>query len=594
MTRIAAGSSILLVVLLAGASACSDGTGPRTLATRGDTLPGLIVSQPVSGPAGAGMSARAFASVSTGGSVVYVSLMPGTVPTGLTARIRDQENGLSVTAAVVDGGFDPVALAASVGDTLLVDITRSGPAGPLHAVELVRATHPPVVVRTSPPSGGRDVPLNASIVIVFSDPIDSATLTTGSVRLLRDNTPVPGTVRLSDAAGIRAEFHPDSLLAGQTMYRLVVTPAVQGVDGAALDSAVDVPFTTGTIGPATGLVFASVSADENHTCGVTTSGAAYCWGANNFGQLGNGTLAASPTPLPVVGGFSFVSVSAGLNRVCGVTTAGAAYCWGGGFSAGPSSPVPAPVSRLSAVSIGYSHACGLTAGGAAYCWGEYNSGELGNGTSAATQAPAEGPVPVSGGLTFASVSAGGKFTCGVAIGGAAYCWGTNSFGQLGIGTQAGPQVCWADTASSYTDYCSPTPLPVSGGLSFVSISAGWNQACGVTTDGAAYCWGGGGPHTIPELVGGGLTFGSVSVSDDMDFTACGVTTAGAAYCWFDRGSPSPVGVGLSFASISVGYAYTCGVTTDGAAYCWGQNSHGQLGNGTTTDSSVPVKVAGQR
>jgi TolB protein len=145
----------------------------------------------------------------------------------------------------VDGGFDPVTIPGSVGDTLVVDITRTGAAAPIHGWEMVKANRPPVVVRTEPPPQRVDVPLNSIMVVVFSEPIDSATLNTGSVQLRRDTTPVGGTVRFSDATGLRVEFHPDSLLAGQTEYRLVVTQTIHGVNGVALASPVVVAFTTG-------------------------------------------------------------------------------------------------------------------------------------------------------------------------------------------------------------------------------------------------------------------------------------------------------------------------------------------------------------
>src|SRR5439155_1275576 len=158
------------------------------------------------------------------------------------------------------------------------------------------------------------------------------------------------------------------------------------------------------------------------------------------------------------------------------------------------------------------------------------------------------PVAVSGGLTFAAVSSSNSlnFTCGVTTAGAAYCWGDNIYGELGKST---------------TDAINPTTTPgaVSGGLTFASVSAGDGFACGVATS----------------------------------FT-CGVTTAGAAYCWgsnfygqFGNGttisSTTPVAVsgGLTFASVVAGYYGACGVTTNGGAYCWGNNPLGELGNGTT-------------
>ena len=126
-----------------------------------------------------------------------------------------------------------------------------------------------------------------------------------------------------------------------------------------------------------------------------------------------------------------------------------------------------------ALSAGYSHACGLTRDGAAYCWGSNGSGELGNGTTQESTSP----IAVSGGLTFAAITAGQGATCGVTTGGAAYCWGYNGYGQLG------------NAAAPLTNAPNPTPLLVSGGLTFATVSTGYLHTCGVTPQGAAYCWG---------------------------------------------------------------------------------------------------------
>jgi len=329
------------------------------------------------------------------------------------------------------------------------------------------------------------------------------------------------------------------------------------------------------------LTFATVSAGETHTCGVTTGGVAYCWGNDGgIGKLGDGTLTSSTIPVPVAGGLSFAMVSASALHTCGVTTDGAAYCWGDlplGDGTSTSSNVPVQVAgglMFATVSAGSNHTCGVTTSGAAYCWGWNHYGQLGDETFS----PRQGPVPVAGGLTFATVSAGTLGTCGVTTDGVGYCWGTGQLGKIGDGT-------WNRSR--------PTPTAVEGGLTFASISAGEYRNCGVTTEGAAYCWGdrplGDGTlssSNVPVPVAGGLTFAMASAGGSR---ICGVTTGGAGYCWGDV--PAPVVGGLTFATVSAGESHTCGVTTGGAAYCWGNNNGGQLGDGTFDDRPSPVPVA---
>ncbi|MEX2157053.1 MAG: Ig-like domain-containing protein [Gemmatimonadales bacterium] len=353
------------------------------------------------------------------------------------------------------------------------------------------------------------------------------------------------------------------------------------------------------------ITFGSVSAGRGYTCGLTTSGAAYCWGAIYGG------------PVAVSGGFSFSALATGEAHACGLTSAGAAYCWGYngqgqlGDVSTTSSPVPVAVAggvSFSALAAGLYHSCGLTSAGAVYCWGWNGLGALGNGSTTNSSIP----VAVSGSFIFRALAAGGGFTCGLTSAGAVYCWGRNEDAELGVGTATGPETCRPDGVSVS---CSTVPVAVTGGLNFNDIAAGGWHACGLTGVGAAYCWGpndhgqlGDGSTTnsaTPVAVSGGLSFSALATGMSRGHT-CGRTSAGTAYCWGwnDYGqlgnasttrssTPVPVSGGLGFSGLVTSYGHTCGVTSAGAAYCWGWNASGQLGSGTTTNSNVPVKVVGQ-
>ena len=187
-------------------------------------------------PSGAGFLAAA------ADSLVYVSVAPGTIPDCENATVLNLVRGQSLDVACADGGFDPQALAAKVGDTLEVK-TRSRNGVTAVDFAVVPRRRPPVIVRTDPPKGKADVPLNTQILIVFSEPVDPATLA-GAVRVLDGTTVVAGTVTLS-ASGIDATFAPASSLAPNTTYDLEVSAGVRSLSGASLDSPTRISFTTG-------------------------------------------------------------------------------------------------------------------------------------------------------------------------------------------------------------------------------------------------------------------------------------------------------------------------------------------------------------
>jgi alpha-tubulin suppressor-like RCC1 family protein len=376
---------------------------------------------------------------------------------------------------------------------------------------------------------------------------------------------------------------------------------------------------------ASGNRYVQISVGGDHTCAITSRGAAYCWGGNFNGALGDGTETDSGVngPQPVIGGLRFVSISAGDDHTCGLTRRGAAYCWGdngdGQLGDGTTNDSdengPQPVIgglTFTRIIAADDYTCAITSRGAAYCWGVNSSdGELGDGTE--TDSGVNGPQPVIGGLKFVSLSAQEDFTCGLTTRGAAYCWGYNgSRGQLGDGTTT--------TASGVNG-----PQRVIGGHRFQALQVGSDGACGLTTRGQTYCWGdnssdgelGDGTTTSsgvngPQRVIGGIRFASFPVVSGEEHR-CALTARGEAYCWGSNDSgqigdgsgtgaatsellamgPRRVIGGLRFTSISVSEDRSCALTSSGAAYCWGDNFDGALGDGTTTDSDAngpqPVK-----
>jgi alpha-tubulin suppressor-like RCC1 family protein/uncharacterized protein YjdB len=295
------------------------------------------------------------------------------------------------------------------------------------------------------------------------------------------------------------------------------------------------------------------------------------------------------------------AAAVGREHTCALQpVSGDLLCWGANdqnqINSDAGSPVSSPIhvqsgTKYVQIAAGYDRTCGLRSDGRTYCWGAWTDPSGVDVT----------PQLVPGGITFQTISVGADHACGVTAAGAAYCWGSNHSYQLGQ----------ADSTFRTT-----TPVLVPGGLTFRSISAGFDQTCGVTTTDQAYCWGWNGNgqlgiddsdavHThsdAPFAVAGGHSFATVSAGDQH---TCGVTTTGQAYCWGDDGGgqlgtgsegsepvPAPVAGGLTFSSISAGSGYTRGLATTRQAYCWGINEVGALGTGNNNSTTTPALVAG--
>ncbi len=344
-----------------------------------------------------------------------------------------------------------------------------------------------------------------------------------------------------------------------------------------------------------------------NSCGLTSTGAAWCWGNGVAGQLGNGTTAAHTGPVAVSGGLTFTQLSMQTWVVCGLTSSGSMYCWGDpsygnlGTGTGPggavvSTPVAAGNGMtFSKIAVGDNQSCGISSG-VTYCWGQNQSGQLGTGDTTHHWSPVAVQVP--GGVNFVSLTSNSSHVCGLTAAGAAYCWGNNFNGQLGTGS------------SSPT--FSKVPVAVTGSHVFTSLSAGTTGVCGLTAAGAVYCWGQGANSTAgssvstPTQIQGAPAFTRISVNGQH---ACGLTASGAAYCWGDNdsgelgsgsftpnfeGAPVAVSGGLTFGGMAAMGLGGCGLASTNVIYCWGANQAQELGLSATADTmyAAPVPVPG--
>jgi hypothetical protein len=180
--------------------------------------------------------------------VAYITLPPGSAPEGRAATIRNLSTGASVDLVVGAGGFDPTPIAASAGDMISVvvrDLNNNIVLQPPLLVVVARRR--PVVVRTNPPPGKRDVPLNSRITVVFSEPVETATLTNSSVVLRLGSTVVAGQLVFRDSDHVAVVFIPTNELAPAATYTLSVSQTIRDLDGESLESSVSADFVTDTI-----------------------------------------------------------------------------------------------------------------------------------------------------------------------------------------------------------------------------------------------------------------------------------------------------------------------------------------------------------
>ena len=312
----------------------------------------------------------------------------------------------------------------------------------------------------------------------------------------------------------------------------------------------------------------SVATGAFHTCVVTPGGGVSCWGLNSFGQIGSAVPldGLQTTPVAVPGLSGVTAVSAGSEHTCALLSNGTVSCWGAnsfgqlgdGTTTNRSTPQVIPgltgVTALGSGS-GYHHTCVVRTGGNLRCWGSNADGELGTGTASPQQTTPVNVVGVTGATAVATGGgAGREHTCAILAGGAVSCWGSNVFGELGIGSvSTGPRA-------------NPTPVP--GLTGATAIACGEAHSCTLLGNGTMRCWG----DNADAQLGNGDTTGAIQTSP---VAVTGLTNV--------------VGIGL-------GFRHGCAVRSDGRLWCWGGNFDGSVGDGTSTDQGVdnrrftPVQV----
>jgi YD repeat-containing protein len=454
-----------------------------------------------------------------------------------------------------------------------------------------------------------------------SGQLGNGTTTSSALPVLVNTSPViGGQTVISISAGI---FHCLALTSGGQVI------AWGGNEDGCLGDGTDTWQTTPVLVKMDGVLLGKsvvlVEAGSSASLAMTSDGLCYAWGRHSSGQLGNGysTYRSNAVALYMSGDLSgkrTSAISAGWSHGLALTPEGGVYAWGsnsqgqlgnGAFSA-PSIPIPVDTGSEVVVSVagGSSHSLALTQDGKVYSWGDNSNGQLGDGTY--TQSTSPVVVNLNDQLSEESIiaiQASGESSLALSSDGRVYAWGYNYYGQLGDGTT--------------TRKSTPVAVDTSGvlnGQTVVAIAAGVNHCLAISSEGKVFAWG---SNSHGQLGDGTTTQRNLPVAVNMSGALLGktviaiaageryslaITSEGKAYSWgwnasgqlgdgttTQRTLPVAVNIGgvlsgKTITAIAVGHQHCLALTTDGKAYSWGANSNGQLGDGSTSVRSTPVQV----
>ncbi len=373
----------------------------------------------------------------------------------------------------------------------------------------------------------------------------------------------------------------------------------------------------------------AIATGQAHGCAIKTDNTLWCWGDNSYGQIGNGTIINQPTPFQVTttGNTTWSAVTTGHQYTCAIAlTDKSLWCWGNnetgqlgiGSTAHQSRPVKiSHATGWSKVTAGESHTCAINAEDISHCWGYNNYGQIGNGFST----DIERARLFDTSINWKNIASGYSHSCGLKGSSAPYtlwCGGLNSYGQVGTGSTSSQATLIQLRANK------------SGAIiaDWESLSTGANHSCAIAINDAnhpLFCWGNNNrgqlgdnatlsnapqhwwPNTRSQVVVGADDWVMVATGAN---NSCGIKAGNELWCWGDNSSGQigngsvglptdppflPTKISGSWLTVTVGGAesgggHVCAIKSNGALHCWGSNNKSQLGNGLSSDLAIPTQI----
>jgi alpha-tubulin suppressor-like RCC1 family protein len=403
---------------------------------------------------------------------------------------------------------------------------------------------PPTVTSTFPVDNTSGVASNTVISAGFSENIDPSSITPVTFKVSSGGGSVTGTVR---GSGSTTSFTPSTLLSPGTIYTATITTGVKDLAGNYLASIKTWTFTTPPV---------IVSGGINHTIALKGNGSLWAWGLNSDGQLGDTTNNNSSTPVPIGVGSNWISIAAGAHHTAAIRADGTLWSWGKndlgqlGDGTGEYNNNSSPIqeyteSQWVAVAAGIDFTVAIKSDGTLWAWGDNTYGQLGKDPNVTHIFDSDEPIQVSSSHEWATISAGEVHCLAIKRDGSLWAWGSNEYGQLGN--------------EDGTIQKSSTPVQVGTNTDWTVIAAVGLHSLAIKNDGTLYAWG------------------------DNSFGQLGRDTAASVMSV----TPLKVNNDTDWTAVAGGYTHSIALKNNGELWVWGNNTYGQLGNGSC-DSQNPL------